>query len=283
MGAPIGGADQRFWPRQRHRFGQRGNQRNDARGRAVDQHSRPRSSAVTGICFPLPPPANIVGRPSNSGRSVMAAEGLYVATPTDPGADRGRAVRRPRRRDQHHAAHPAGPGRRGHPPRPQPLGRRGRRRGDPGGRRRGRDQLLPGRPRRVLRVPRADAAPSAAPGTSGSTAAAAARSCPSEIDYLHSVGVARIFSPRGRPAARPGRHGQHDPGRVRPSRATPPRRQPSDAPRGRRRARRLAARSSPRSRRARPSTPSWPRSAARGRRARWCSASPAPAAPASRR
>ena len=61
-------------------------------------------------------------------------------------------VRRPRRVDQHHAAHPAGVGLRGDPPRPQPVGR-GDRQLRAAGRRAGhRDLVLPGRPRRVLQV-----------------------------------------------------------------------------------------------------------------------------------
>ncbi len=62
------------------------------------------------------------------------------------------AVRRPRRVDQHHAAHPPGHGRGGHPPRPQPLGGRDRHRGAAGRRAGHRDQQLPGRARRVLQV-----------------------------------------------------------------------------------------------------------------------------------
>ena len=42
---------------------------------------------------------------------------------------------------------------------------------------------------------------------------------PSEIELLHSRGVARIFSPTGRPAARPARDDQPDDRRVRPSAA----------------------------------------------------------------
>ncbi len=62
------------------------------------------------------------------------------------------AVRRPRRVDQHHAAHPPGHGRGGHPPRPQPLGGRDRHRGAAGRRAGHRDEQLPGRARRVLQV-----------------------------------------------------------------------------------------------------------------------------------
>ena len=63
-------------------------------------------------------------------------------------------VRRSRRGDQHHAADPAEPGRRGHPPRPRPLGREivvtAAVQEDVQG---VAVSLLPGRPRRVLRVP----------------------------------------------------------------------------------------------------------------------------------
>ena len=48
------------------------------------------------------------------------------ARPPGPVRHRGEPVRRARRGDQHHAADPAGAGRRGDPPRPRPLGRRGR-------------------------------------------------------------------------------------------------------------------------------------------------------------
>ena len=64
----------------------------------------------------------------------------------------GEPVRRPRRVDQHHAAHPAGVRLRGHPPRPQPVGRGDRQLRDPGRRARHRDLVLPGRARRVLQV-----------------------------------------------------------------------------------------------------------------------------------
>ena len=84
------------------------------------------------------------------------------------------AVRRPRRGDQHHAAHPAGHGRRGDPPRPQPLGRRSRHRRAAGRRAGHRHQHLPGRPRRVLQVHGRPAEARAAARTSRSSAAAAA-------------------------------------------------------------------------------------------------------------
>ena len=61
-------------------------------------------------------------------------------------------VRRPRRLDQHHAAHPPGERLRGHPPRPQPRRRGDRAVRDRGGRARHRDLVLPGRARRVLQV-----------------------------------------------------------------------------------------------------------------------------------
>ncbi len=76
--------------------------------------------------------------------------------PGAPGPHRLRVgpLRRPRRVDQHHAADHAEPGCRGHPPRAQPQCSRGRRRRHRGGRPGRRRVLLPGRPRRVLRVPR---------------------------------------------------------------------------------------------------------------------------------
>ena len=94
----------------------------------------------------------LVGRPSFavhvSGDARAAPSG-----PPRPVRDRRQPVRRPRRRHQHHAPAAPGPGRRGDPSGPQPLGRRGGDRRRPGGRPgRGR-QLLPGRPRRVLQVP----------------------------------------------------------------------------------------------------------------------------------
>ena len=62
------------------------------------------------------------------------------ADPPGPPRHRLEPLRRPRRLDQHHAADLPEPGLRGDPPRPQPLGRGGRRRRDRGGRagRRGR-------------------------------------------------------------------------------------------------------------------------------------------------
>ena len=87
-------------------------------------------------------------------RFVRRVPGAGRLPPEAQGAlrHRGEPVRRPRRRDQHHAAHPAGHGCGGHPPRPQPLGRRGGDRGAAGRRAGHRDQQLPGRPRRVLQV-----------------------------------------------------------------------------------------------------------------------------------
>ena len=54
--------------------------------------------------------------------------------------------------------------------------------------------LLPGRPRRVLRVPRRAARARRAPATCRSSGAAAGSSCPSEIERLREAGVT-IFSP----------------------------------------------------------------------------------------
>ncbi|CAA9371721.1 MAG: B12 binding domain / kinase domain / Methylmalonyl-CoA mutase, partial [uncultured Nocardioides sp.] len=77
--------------------------------------------------------------------------------PHPPGHLR-RALRRPRRVDQHHAADPPEPGLRGGPPRAQPVGAGGRGRGRRGGRPGRGGLVLPGRARRVLRVPRRVAA-----------------------------------------------------------------------------------------------------------------------------
>ena len=122
---------------------------------------------------------------------------LAAYRPHPQGALRHRRapVRRPRRRDQHHAAHPAGHGRRGDPPRPQPLGRRDRQGGAAGGRAGHRDQLVPGRPRRVLQVHGRPAEGARRRATSASSAAAAASSCASEIAELQGYGVERIYSP----------------------------------------------------------------------------------------
>ena len=67
--------------------------------------------------------------------------------------------------------------------------------------------LLPGRPRRVLRVPRAVAARARAPATCASSAAAAASSCHEEIDAAARQRRHDLL-PRGRPAAGPGRDDQ---------------------------------------------------------------------------
>ena len=100
------------------------------------------------------------------------------------------------------------------PPRPQPLRGRGGHRGRPGGRAGRRDQLVPGRARRVLHLPRRPAARAgrrARQGlrrgrrrdrAAGDRAAALARRLPHLL-------------PRGRPAARPARDDQHDDPRVR--------------------------------------------------------------------
>ena len=76
----------------------------------------------------------------------------------DPPRDRLRALRRPRRLDQHHAADLHEPGLRGDPPRAQPFRAGGRRRRAGGGRPGRGGLVLPGRARRVLRVPRRVAA-----------------------------------------------------------------------------------------------------------------------------
>ena len=73
------------------------------------------------------------------------------------------------------------------------VGRRAR--GDPGGRRRDRDQLLPGRPHRVLQVRGGDAARARRRATSACSAAAAARSRRTEIAELEGYGVERIYHP----------------------------------------------------------------------------------------
>ena len=87
-------------------------------------------------------------------------------------------------------------GRRGDPPRPQPVCRRGGDRGHPGGRPGGGRQLLPGRPRRVLQLPGRPAPGGRAGRTSASTAGVAGTIVAAEIEYLHRYGVARIFSPQ---------------------------------------------------------------------------------------
>ena len=85
-------------------------------------------------------------------------------------------------------------GRRGDPPRPQPLGRRDRHGGAPGGRAGHRDHLLPGRPRRVLQVhdrPAQRAAASSIKVFGGG----GGMIVPAEIEELHAYGVARLYSP----------------------------------------------------------------------------------------
>ena len=87
-------------------------------------------------------------------RPVRRVQGTCRVPSRQQGAPRdgGRAVRRPRRGHQHHAPPADEHGRRSDPPGPQPLGRRHRHRGASGRRARHRDQLVPGRPRRVLQV-----------------------------------------------------------------------------------------------------------------------------------
>ena len=206
----------------------------------------------------------------------------------EPRARRHRrvALRRPRRRDQHHAPPAPGAGRRGDPPRPRPLGRGDRRGRGPGGRARRRGVVLPGRPHGVLPLPGRAAARARRGRTCACTAAAAARSRPRRRARSQAHGVARIFSPedgralglegmirslldecRGAPRARRRRRARRalagEPG----SRSRARSRWLEAARRGRRRGRGAAR-------------------GARGARARaprrpW-SASPAPAAPASR-
>ncbi len=78
-----------------------------------------------------------------------SAAGLQAA-PQGALRHRCEPVRRPRRVDQHHAAHPPGERLRGDPPRAQPLGRGDRHLRAAGGCARHRDLVVPGRPRRVL-------------------------------------------------------------------------------------------------------------------------------------
>ena len=98
------------------------------------------------------------GRMSSYSGPGMADALLHV--PVAPGADRhrGEPLRRARRRHQHHAADPPVAGLRGDPPRAQPVGRRDRHRGGAGGRAGRGGVVLPGRPRRVLPLPRRPAA-----------------------------------------------------------------------------------------------------------------------------
>ena len=151
--------------------------------------------------------------------------------PVPPGSLRHRRqpLRRPRRRHQHHAPAAAGPGRRGDPPRPQPLGRRGR------------DAAVQEDVQGVAissyqgghmeyfrylvdRLRRAGRGP-----TSGSTAAAAASSSPREIAELEAYGVARIFSPEDGQRLGLGRDDQHHDRGVRPSTWPPAARRRLDA------------------------------------------------------
>ena len=143
----------------------------------------------------------------------MSKADLHV--PTDPVrfVTAASAVRRPRRLDQHHAADPAEPGRRGGAPRAQPLGRRGGRRRDLRGRPGRRDLVVPGRARRVLRVP-------------GRPARRAGRRSRARVrrgrrgdrpgrDRPAARARGADLLARGRPAPRSRRDGQHDGGRLR--------------------------------------------------------------------
>ena len=71
-----------------------------------------------------------------------------------------------------------------------------------GGRAGRRDQLLPGRPRRVLHATCSTGCARRAPATCAVYGGGGGVIVPSEIELLHARGVARIFSPAGRPAAR---------------------------------------------------------------------------------
>ena len=105
------------------------------------------------------------------------------------------ALRRSRRRDQHHAPHPPGLRRRGDPPRAQPVGPRDRRSGDRGGR--------PGRS--PSRPTRAGTWSSSSTRRTSSTSTGATHVkifgggggviVPEEIEALHAYGIDRIFSP----------------------------------------------------------------------------------------
>ena len=133
--------------------------------------------------------AEIVGRPTISQVST-----LHVPAAPGPARHRLEPVRRPRRLDQHHAADPAVAGRGGGPPRAQPVGPGGRGRRDRGGRRRA------SRCRRTRAGTSSTSStscsrwPSAAPGTSRCTAAAAASSSPRRSSGSGPRGVT-IFSP----------------------------------------------------------------------------------------
>ncbi len=104
--------------------------------------------------WPRVPRINRTQPENRDDRTLSRLQGAGLLPPEAQGAlrHRGIAVRRARRSDQHHAAHPAKHGRRGGPPGAQPIGRRGRHRGVAGRRAGHRGQQLPGRARRVLQV-----------------------------------------------------------------------------------------------------------------------------------
>ena len=125
-----------------------------------------------------------------------------------PFRDRRGAVRRPRRGDQHHAAHPAVAGRRGHPPRPQPLGA---------------TRSSPPRSRRTCRAWRSAPTRAATSSTSATWSSCCASAAPATCKVYGGGGGVIVpggdrpaARPRrrphllagGRPAARPGRHDQ---------------------------------------------------------------------------
>ena len=201
--------------------------------------------------------------------------------PPDPLRHRGEPVRRARRGDQHHAADPAAAGRRGDPPRAQPLGRRGGHGRDPGGRARRRHQLVPGRARRVLQLPRRPAA-RARRGAREGLRRRRGRHRPGRDRPPARPRRRAHLLPHRRPAPGPAGDDQHDDPdlRRRPRRAAP-------VELGRRLRRRAGhARAGPLGGRGRAAARRDPR-ARRPRRSRAgpsrCSASPAPAARASRR
>ncbi|CAA9351660.1 MAG: B12 binding domain / kinase domain / Methylmalonyl-CoA mutase, partial [uncultured Nocardioidaceae bacterium] len=141
------------------------------------------------------------------------------AVPPRPHRHRGEPLRRARRLDQHRPPDPAEPGRRGGPPRSQPVGPGGRRRRGRGGRPGRRGVVVPGRSPRVLRVPRRVAARARhgpRPGRRGRRRGHRRRrgraAAPQRRRHLH---------PRGRPADGAGRDGLLGPGalRHRPGRA----------------------------------------------------------------
>ena len=115
----------------------------------------------------------------------------------------GIAVRRPRRGHQHDPPAAAGERRRSGPPRSQPQRVRHRARGHPGGCRRHRGQLLPGRPQRVLHSTWSTCSRSRAASTSAWSSAAAARSRPDEIEMLEQLRRREDLHARGRPAHGP--------------------------------------------------------------------------------